>query len=132
MGGTDDEGMYDYAGPGTKRRQQSAYADLRRSIKRERLPSTNKRYLIKQPNTAGKNADPRSLADAIRQIVLDDDKLGVKEIDEALREAGHIASRTTISAIRSDTKGCLRLLQRPDIGLIDPEELARYRRRRAR
>lgn len=129
MGGRDDEGMYDTWGKGAKARKQREAADARRQQKTRPLTETEPR-IAKQPNrTAGENEDARTIKEKIRLAVIDRD-MGHDDICAMLAREGHTLSRLTTSAVRADTRETLKLIQR--IGLLDPDNLAMHRRRRAK
>ncbi|WP_257194817.1 MULTISPECIES: hypothetical protein [unclassified Bradyrhizobium] len=134
MGGRDDEGLYDFAGKGARQRRRMEQGQLRRSkfkpINRSLKPSQLGQHSTKR--TAGAKDDPNDLKEAIRRLVIDHAVISPAQIKERLQNDGYIATLVTISNVRKDMREVLKLLQRPDLALIDPNDLARRRRRRER
>lgn len=132
MGGRDDEGLYDFAGKGAKRRRRPEERGLRRSkfkpIDRARKKSQLPKQLTKR--TAGTNDDPNDIKEAIRRLVIDYADISPSEIRDRLQQDGYFVTLLTISNVRRDMREVLRLLQKPDLALIDPDDLARRRRKR--
>ncbi|SCB51219.1 hypothetical protein GA0061098_1015108 [Bradyrhizobium shewense] len=134
MGGRDDEGLYDFAGKGAKRRRQHGEVGLRRSTFKPIDPARKKSQLSKQPTkgTAGPNDNPNDIKEIIRRLVIDHVDIKPAEIRDALQREGYFVSLTTIANLRRDMREVLRLLQKPDLALVDPDDLSRRRRKRDR
>lgn len=134
MGGRDDEGFYDFAGKGAKRRRQHEETGLRRSTFKPNDRARKKSQLSKQPTkgTAGPNDNPNDIKEIIRRLVIDHADIRPAEIHDALQREGYFVSLTTIANLRRDMREVLRLLQKPDLALVDPDDLARRRRKRER
>ena len=134
MGGRDDEGLYDFAGKGLKQRRRMEAGQLRRStlkpIERARKSSQPPKQLTKR--TAGTNDDPSDVKEAIRRLVIDHADITPAEINDRLQQEGYFVTLLTISNVRRDMREALRLLQKPDLALVDPDDLARRRRKRIR
>lgn len=116
---------YSHAGPGFKRR-----------VKREKLehiaePTPYSRKPKAKSRTASHIEMPEehrstgSVKKRIRHLVLDHD-MSFVDACEAMRRQGYSMTGVTISNIRTEMKEILNMLL--GVGLIDPDDLARYRR----
>ena len=134
MGGRDDEGLFDFAGKGAKRRRRHEEGSLRRStfkpVDRARKTSQPSKQL--GMGTAGSNDDPSYIKEAIRRLVIDHADISPAMIKDRLQQDGYFVTLLTISNVRRDMREVLRLLQKPDLALVDPDDLARRRRKRER
>ncbi|MGY3496616.1 hypothetical protein [Bradyrhizobium sp. USDA 4502] len=131
MGARDDEGLYQFAGPGRKRREKLTLAEIPRRIARPKSHSRSNFGLPVIKRTFQEDFSEADIKEKVRRLVLD---YGMSHADicETLKREGYSVTAVTVSTIRSHMLGVLRMLMRDDIRLVDPAALKRYRRRRSR
>ena len=116
---------YSHAGPGFKRR-----------AKREKLARSAKpKPCLQKPEYENRKAkriemseayqNARGIKKRIRHLVLDHD-MSYLDACETMRQQGYSITGLTISNIRAEMREILRMLL--EVGLIDRDDLARYRR----
>ncbi|MHC2415865.1 hypothetical protein ACVJGC_008456 [Bradyrhizobium diazoefficiens] len=134
MGGSDDQGLYDYAGKGARRRRQMEQSQLRRSAFKPVDVPRKRSQLSEQlrKGTAGPKDDPNVVREIIRRLVIDHDNIKPAEMQDVLQRRGYFVTLVTIANLRRDMRDVLRLLQKPDLALVNPDDLARRRRKRER
>ncbi|MBI5320880.1 hypothetical protein [Bradyrhizobium sp.] len=116
---------YSHAGPGFKRRVKGE--KLARSVKPNRYigkpEAENRKARQVEMSEAYQNA--RGVKKRIRHLVLDHD-MSYLDACETMKQQGYSITGLTISNIRTEMKEILQLLL--EVGLIDRDDLARYRR----
>lgn len=129
MGARDDQGFYQYAGPGKKRREKLSLKEIPRRFAKSRPDDIFGLTATRQAkNNEFSVTDAK---DRIRRLLLDYN-MSHADICKTMEREGYSITPIAISAVRSDMREVLRMLMREDIGLIDPEALERYRHKRSR
>jgi hypothetical protein len=116
---------YSHAGPGFKRRVKQE--KLARSVKPKRYigkPEAETRK-ARQVEMSEAYQNARGVKKRIRHLVLDHD-MSYLDACETMKQQGYSITGLTISNVRTEMKEILNMLL--DVGLIDRDDLARYRR----
>ncbi|QHO73980.1 hypothetical protein ACH79_16420 [Bradyrhizobium sp. CCBAU 051011] len=116
---------YSHAGPGFKRRAKRE--KLERSAKPKpylQKPEFENRRVRQLEMSEGYN-NARGVKKRIRHLVLDHD-MSYLDACETMKQQGYSITGLTISNIRTEMKEILHMLL--ELGLIDRDHLARYRR----
>lgn len=117
---------YSHAGPGFKRRGRRETLDRSDEITSHPCKPRAKNRTASHVERSETHQSVRSVKNVIRRLVLDHD-MSYADACEAMKRQGYSMTGLTISNIRSEMREILNMLL--DIGLIDPDDLARYRRK---
>lgn len=124
MGGRDDEGLYDHAGPGAKRRKRLSVQNIPREISTARPSRPN---IVRERLTTSEHRtiSSRELKRKIWLLALEGK--GARDIDEEMRREGIRATLVTISSVRAQILETIKFLREKK--LINEHRLERYQAR---
>ncbi|WP_128963021.1 hypothetical protein [Bradyrhizobium guangzhouense] len=122
---------YTSAGKGAKHRERQRRAlvrdEARSKPNRDQTVAAQSRG--EGTGEKGRRQRPHDVKDRIRRLHLDHG-LRFDEMCARLKQDGYLVSAVTVSAIRTEFVQALKLLI--SIGLVDPDELEKHRRKRPR
>lgn len=124
MEGRDDEGFYDHAGPGAKRRKRLSIQNIPREI---RAPRPRKPKIVKEklPPREHREISGGELKRNIWMLALKGNS--ARDIHEQIRQQGIRATLVTISGVRTQLLETVEFLREKE--LINERQLERYRAR---
>ncbi|WP_271506829.1 hypothetical protein [Bradyrhizobium sp. CCBAU 11357] len=121
MGGRDDQGLYDHAGPGAKRRKRRSIQNIPREISTARHPRP-KIVREKLAHQEHKTISGRELKRKIWRLTLKGK--GPRDIHERIKREGIPATLVTISGVRTQMLETIKFLREKE--LINERRLERY------
>jgi len=124
MGGYDDQGLYDHAGPGAKRRRRLSVQNTPREISAPRPPRP-RIVREKLPSREHREISGWELKRKIWLLALKGKSH--RDIDEDLKRQGIRATLITVAGVRSQMLETIKFLREKK--LIDERRLERYRAR---